>query len=129
MKEAKKLTPSMEDYLKEIYMLQMQSQEVRVTDIAALLSISKASVNKAVNILKDEGYIIHEHYGPVLLSQKGQEAAKGVCDNYKVCMRFLRDILEVEETQAAQEAHLMEHALSKGTRKKLKKFIKKQKKS
>ena len=77
MKEAKKLTPSMEDYLKEIYMLQMQSQEVRVTDIAALLSISKASVNKAVNILKDEGYIIHEHYGPVLLTQKGQEAAKG----------------------------------------------------
>lgn len=129
MKEMKKLTASMEDYLKEIYTMEIQKQDVRVTDLAEVLGISKASVNKAINALKAGGYIIHEHYGPVYLTDIGREMAKEVYDNYKVCCKFLIGVLEVEEEQAMQEAHLMEHALSKSTRKKLKKFIKKQKKS
>jgi len=128
-KETKKLSASMEDYLKEMYLIESEAKEIRVTDVAALLGISKASVNKAMKSLKEDGYIEHEHYGPLRLTEAGREAGKEVYDNYKVCLRFLTMVLEVPENQAETEAHLMEHVLTKATRKKLKKFTKKQKKS
>lgn len=129
MKETKKLTISMEDYLKEIYLIELENQQIRVTDVAGILGISKASVNKAINALKTMGCISHEHYGPIELTDEGREVAKNIYDNYKVCRKFLTAVLGVPEDQAQQEAHIMEHALSKETRKRLKKFIKKLKKS
>lgn len=62
MKEKGGLSSSQEDYLKQIYVLAQRSEEVRVTDIAKLLEISKPSVNRAMNTLKEQGYIEHEHY-------------------------------------------------------------------
>ena len=46
-------------------------------------------------------------------------------DTNKIVYRFLTEILDVDEQTALAEADLMEHDISKGTRKKLKKFIKK----
>ena len=43
MKEKGGLSSSQEDYLKQIYVLAQRSEEVRVTDIAKLLEISKPS--------------------------------------------------------------------------------------
>ena len=54
MKEKGGLSSSQEDYLKQIYVLAQRSEEVRVTDIAKLLEISKPSVNRAMNTLKDQ---------------------------------------------------------------------------
>ena len=51
-----KLSSSQEDYLKEIYLMYMRGQEIRVTDIAVTLGISKPSVNKAINSLKEQVY-------------------------------------------------------------------------
>lgn len=129
MEEQKKLSSSMEDYLKEICILEQEHKAVRVTDVASTLGISKASVNKAINGLKELGMIQHEHYGTIQLTEEGRDTAKAIIENYKVCYKFLNDILGVPSETAREEAHRMEHILSKGTRKKLKKFTKKQKKS
>ena len=117
----------MEDYLREIYVLTQKNDEVRVTDIAQLLGISKPSVNRAMNTLKEQGYIEHEHYGTIKLTKAGAEAGKSVYDTYKIVYKFLTDVLEVRPADAEEEAHLLEHDISKGTRKKLKKFMKKRK--
>ena len=39
--ETTRLSASLEDYLKEIYLLNLEGQEVRITDIARSLGISK----------------------------------------------------------------------------------------
>lgn len=70
MKEKGGLSSSQEDYLKQIYVLAQRSEEVRVTDIAKLLEISKPSVNRAMNTLKEQGYIEHEHYGTIKLTKE-----------------------------------------------------------
>ncbi len=127
MKVKNGLSSSMEDYLREIYVLTQKNDEVRVTDIAQLLGISKPSVNRAMNTLKEQGYIEHEHYGTIKLTKAGAEAGKSVYDTYKIVYKFLTDVLEVRPTDAEEEAHLLEHDISKGTRKKLKKFMKKRK--
>lgn len=127
MKDKSGLTSSQEDYLKEIYILSQQSDGVRVTDVALLLSISKPSVNRAINGLKEQGYIEHEHYGTIKLTKEGMAAGKNVYETYKIAYKFLSDFLGVGVADAEEEAHLMEHAISKGTRKKLKKFMRKKK--
>ena len=127
MKVKNGLSSSMEDYLREIYVLTQKNDEVRVTDIAQLLGISKPSVNRAMNTLKEQGDIEHEHYGTIKLTKAGAEAGKSVYDTYKIVYKFLTDVLEVRPSDAEEEAHLLEHDISKGTRKKLKKFMKKRK--
>ena len=123
-----RLSSSQEDYLKAIYLMSAKGQEVRVTDLALKLGISKPSVNKAVNLLKQMGYISHEHYGTIELTPAGAEIGREVADNYKVSLKFFSDFLGVPLENAREQAHGMEHVISRGTRKKLKKFMKKQKK-
>ena len=45
----------------------------------------------------------------------------------KTAYKFLTEFLGVSAAEAEEEAHLMEHAMSKATRKKLKKFMRKKK--
>jgi len=71
---------------------------------------------------------VHEHYGTVKLTPKGEKAANNIYESYKVIRKFLIDVLEVDEETANLEADLMEHHLSKSTRKKWKKYLKKRKK-
>ena len=127
MREKRMLSCSQEDYLKEIYILRQKKSEVRVTDIANVLHISKPSVNRAMNTLKAQGYINHEHYGTIDLTDTGLEAAKNIYETYKAAYRFLTDMLGVNEEDAVEEAHLLEHAISNSTRKKLKRFMRNEK--
>ena len=128
MKEKYTLTASQEDYLKQIYLLGREQEEVRVTDVAKYLGLSKPSVNRAINTLKEGEFIVHEHYGTLKLTQKGEKAANNIYESYKVIRKFLIEILEVDEETANLEADLMEHHISKSTKKKWKKFMKKKKK-
>lgn len=123
--ETTRLSASLEDYLKEIYLLNLEGHEVRVTDIARSLNISKPSVNRAMNTLKDLQLLEHEHYGKIILTESGHDMAKAILDTNKIIYRFLTEILDVDEQTALAESDLMEHAIGKSTRKKLKKFIKK----
>ena len=123
--ETTRLSACLEDYLKEIYLLNLEGQKVRITDIARSLGISKPSVNRAMNTLKELELLEHEHYGKSTLTDAGRDTAKNILDTNKIVYRFLTEILDVDEQTALAEADLMEHDISKGTRKKLKKFIKK----
>lgn len=126
MKEKYPLTVSQEDYLKQIYVLQQQQEEVRVTDVATSLNLSKPSVNRAINTLMDMEFLEHEHYGTLKLTQKGQKAANNINESYKVIRKFLIEMLGVDEVTAEKEACIMEHAISKSTKKKWKKYMKKE---
>ena len=122
-----KLSESQEDYLKKIYEIHMEGKEIRVTDIALQMGISKPSVNKAINMLKQLGLISHEHYGCIELTPEGIAQGEEITENYKVSYKFLVDVLGVPEKEAEEEADGMEHILTKNTRKRLKKHIKKAK--
>ena len=78
-----------------------------------------------MNTLKELQLLEHEHYGKIILTEAGCGMAKNILDTNKIIYRFLTEILDVDEQTAMTEADLMEHDISKGTRKKLKKFIKK----
>ena len=120
----KKMTASLEDYLEAIYFLNGKNDYVRVTDIAARLGISKPSVNRAVNTLKERGLVEHEHYGSLKLTEEGTSIAKAVAERHMMLKKFFMDILGVDEATASEEACEIEHVLSADTINKMSEYLK-----
>lgn len=117
------MNQSQEDYLEAIYVLSKEDEHVRMSDVAKHLSVSKPSVNKAINLLQEKGYLTHQHYGSILLTEEGRTLAKKVYERHKVIKRFFVEILKVEELVAEDEACKVEHCIGEDTLEKLKEFV------
>ncbi|MDR2899054.1 MAG: metal-dependent transcriptional regulator [Clostridiales bacterium] len=125
MEDVMSITPSLEDYLEAVLFLTKENGNVRVTDIANHLGLSKPSVNKAINNLKNMALVSHEHYGQLTLTEKGRKIAVNIAKRHVILTGFLFKYLGVDAETAEKEACLMEHAMSLGTIEKLEAFLKK----
>ena len=110
-----RVSASQEDYLEVIYDLSHGTEAVRSIDIANLLMVSRASVNKRLGLLKEAGFVEHEPYGLVRLTEKGCAVAKNVRERHNTLYKFLINILGVPADTADREACEMEHAISQDT--------------
>jgi len=117
------LTNSLEEYLKTIYILKNTEGQVRVTDISKKLNCSKPSVNRALNCLKDEGFIVYEAYKNIEITEKGEQIAKDIVKRQDIIKLFLTQIIDVDSDTAEKEATAMKHAISKETVAKLENYI------
>lgn len=123
----KRLTPSIEDYLETIYLLDTEKKGVRSIDVASQLMVSKPSVNKAVNNLIEARLVRQEKYAPIFLTELGQKKAKEVLNRHVTIKEFLISVLKVSEKTAEQEACLIEHSMSNETVAKMRVFLDEQK--
>lgn len=112
------LTVANEDYLECMVRIEQegsQGEGIRSVDIAQQLGVSKASVNKAVTVLKEQGLVEQSHYGKVMLTDSGRELGRAVWYRHRLIRTFLVQELGVEFERADTEACMMEHALSEDT--------------
>lgn len=108
-----KVSTSHEDYLEAIIMLGGTAERsVRSVDIAKQMEVSKASVNKAIGILKDKGYLDQPYYGDITLTAMGYEYGIAVYKRHRYLTAFLSKTLGIDDDTAEEEACLMEHAIS-----------------
>lgn len=117
------LSKASEEYLKTMYVLKKQSGNIRVTDIANKMNCTKASVNKAIYNLKDEGMLNYESYGTIELTSEGENLAKKILEAYDIVYLFLKDVLNINETEAEQEAERIKSVISDNTINKLAKYV------
>lgn len=117
------MSASLEEYLKTIYVLIQAHSFARVTDIAKLLNYTKASVNRALKILKAESLVSYENYGDIELTEKGKEVAKGIIKRHNTLRAFLTNVLDVDRDIAEYEARTMKHSVSEDTINKLESYI------
>ena len=68
------LLESGENYLETILVLTKRNGSVRSIDIAEEMNFTKASVSRAMSILKRDNYIIMEPDGRILLTKDGQKS-------------------------------------------------------
>jgi DtxR family Mn-dependent transcriptional regulator len=115
----KKIGYVWEDYLKAISVLTEERREVRVTDIAVRLNVSKPSALSAVELLKDRGLVVHERYRSVMMTPKGVIEAAAIRERYYFLISFLRRI-GISPENAEKDACKLEHILSGETLKKMK---------
>lgn len=107
-------TPSMEDYLEEIYLLIESKGYARVSDIAEAMSVNPSSVTKMVQRLDKEGYLVSEKYKPLILTTKGSKMGKRLVDLHELLERFLR-IIGVNEENIYKDVEGIEHYMSKSS--------------
>ena len=120
------ISKSLEEYLKTIYILKQHNGQPRVTDIAIKMDCSKASVNKSLKILNDEGLINYESYGQIELTDEGIKLSKKILEAYDIVNVFLTEILDVEKEQAEQEAQKIKMSMSDETLNKLARYLHKE---
>jgi len=75
MQKERKLTSSLEEYLKVIYEITQTEPVARVKTIAKHMGVSLPSVTNALKRLDVLGYVRYEKYGLIMLSEKGIERA------------------------------------------------------
>ena len=108
-----KVSMSHEDYLEAIIMLGgSMEQPVRSVDVAKQMEVSKASVNKAIGLLKEKGFVDQPYYGDITLTKEGYDYAQAVYKRHRYLTAFLSKTLGIPDDTAEEEACLMEHAIS-----------------
>lgn len=124
------LTRAGEDYLESIYRLSLDEpsgeKSVRSVDVADQLGVSKASVNKALSMLKETGMVTQNRYGRVTLTEEGEKYAALVWRAHRAIRVFLESDLGVDPERADEEACLMEHVLSGDTMQRLIEYLERQ---
>lgn len=124
MNHSDRLGESAEMYLETILLLE-KNGKVRSVDIAKNLNVSKPSVNKAMNVLKEMGFVTQETYGEVHLTEAGRQKASDVYNRHEILCDFLEGVLHVSRENAENDACKIEHVVCDETINKIKEFMKK----
>jgi DtxR family Mn-dependent transcriptional regulator len=118
----KKVTKSIEDYLKTIYGLTKKRGVTTITEISSALHIRPPSVTEMIQKMERRGFVSHEKYKGITLTKKGKNLAKDVQLRNKTVFNFLR-IIGVGKETAKKDACRMEHDLDSTTMEYLTKFV------
>lgn len=103
---------SAEMYLETIYLLEKAQGHAHVAEISKVLNISKPSVTKAMELLKNRELIHKEDYGPVTLTESGREMSIHIYERHRVIRLFLEKSLDLSMDEAEENACRMEHIIS-----------------
>lgn len=104
-------TPSMEDYIEQIYNLINTKGYARVTDIAEALEVHPSSVTKMVQKLDKDDYVNYEKYRGFILTDKGNKVGKRLVFRHDLLEDFL-EIIGVDEDKIYDDVEGIEHHLS-----------------
>jgi len=119
-----KLTKSLEDYIRAIFILSKRKKVVRVKDIAKLLKVKPSSVTFSLKKLSEMELIEYEKHGYVDLTEKGLKVANKLSSRYTSIEIFLEKILGLPKEIAETDACSMEHYLHDETVDRIGKFVK-----
>jgi len=103
-----------EMYLETILILTNQQNAVRSIDIAEYMGYSKPSVSRAVNTLKNDGYILIDKRGNIALTKNGREAAEKIYERHTILSKMFES-LGVNHKTAVDDACKIEHVISDET--------------
>ena len=103
---------SREDYLRAVYHLMEENNEVRSIDLADYLNVTKPSVSEMLRELSKEGLIGYKPYSKIKLTRKGHKIAQKLTSKHRIIESFLKNILGKNPKSIHEEAHRLEHAFS-----------------
>ncbi|MBY7143391.1 transcriptional regulator MntR [Virgibacillus sp. NKC19-3] len=104
-------TPSMEDYIEQIYNLIETKGYARVADIAEALMVHPSSVTKMVQKLDKDEYLHYEKYRGLVLTARGKKIGERLVFRHELLEEFL-GIIGVDEEKIYEEVEGIEHHLS-----------------
>ena len=104
-------TPSMEDYIEQIYLLIDTKGYARVSDTAEALDVHPSSVTKMVQKLDKDGYLNYEKYRGLVLTKRGEKIGERLVYRHDLLEQFL-EIIGVDDDNIYEDVEGIEHHLS-----------------
>lgn len=111
-----------EDYLETISDLIQTKGFASVSDIAEKMNVSKSSATSIIKKLDKEGYVVHERYRGLALTDSGRTLAARMKHYHETLTRLLLT-LGVPEKIAQEDAERIEHGLHNRSLLKLRELV------
>jgi Mn-dependent DtxR family transcriptional regulator len=115
-------TPRLEDYLEMIYRLFEEKGYASAVDISDSLQVKPPTVTSMVQKLAKKGYLIHEPYRGMRLTEEGERLAKSVISRHKVISEFL-SMIGVNEKVAYEDTEGIEHHIQPVTFRRIERLV------
>jgi DtxR family transcriptional regulator, Mn-dependent transcriptional regulator len=105
-------TAAHEDYLKAIYLLTAQGDEVNNTALTHYLAVSPASATNMVKKLASLELVAYTPYQNITLTTRGEQVALEVLRHHRLIELYLHEKLKLPWEQVHAEADRLEHVIS-----------------
>ncbi|MCO6542585.1 MAG: metal-dependent transcriptional regulator [Lactobacillus sp.] len=104
------MSPSKEDYLKNIFELQHSFQKVTNKRLTEMMHVSAPSVTEMLSNLTQAGFIEHTPYNAIALTTKGKQLAENLVKKHRIWEVFLVNNLHYTIINVNQAADSLEHS-------------------
>lgn len=105
------ISTSVEDHLKTIWLI-AQEGNASTSALAEQLGIAAPSVSAMLGKLQDAGFVSHERYHGVTLTERGKREALRLLRRHRLVETFLLEHLGYGWDEVHDEAERLEHAVS-----------------
>ncbi len=105
-------SPTVENYLKALYLLAVPGRGVSTSALASRLRLRAASVTHMLQRLADARLVSYERYRGATLTPEGERAATSVVRRHRILELFLHRMCGLRLDQVHHEAERLEHASS-----------------
>ena len=112
-----------ENYLKNIWKIRETGTKATTTSLAEVLRVTPATVTAQVKRLVERGWVRHERYGDVELTDEGRYIALRVLRRHRLWELFLVKVFNFPLHLVDEEAEKMEHILSEELEKRIDAFL------
>ena len=109
------LSPRIEDYLEELFLLESTGRKVTVTDLADRLKITKGTVTATIQKMVDLELVKHERYGTLHLTDAGRRKGMTVFHRHEGFRAFFHELLGLDRDHSSEMACSMEHYIDSTT--------------
>jgi DtxR family Mn-dependent transcriptional regulator len=108
------ISPSVEDYLKTLYKLEVESdgEPVSTGALATAMEVTPASASNMVKRLRDLDFLVYTAYEGVTLTEHGRKVALEVIRHHRLLELYLKEVMGFEWGEIHDEAERLEHHIS-----------------
>ncbi|MEO0144621.1 MAG: metal-dependent transcriptional regulator [candidate division WOR-3 bacterium] len=111
-REDLKLTPIMEDYLKNIYYEIEEKGKCSVVELSKRMGLKPASVSEMIDKLAQKGLVEHQKYSDIKLTDLGRKISLVIIRHHRLIELYLLKSLGYDYEKLHQEAENLEHYIS-----------------
>jgi DtxR family Mn-dependent transcriptional regulator len=104
-----KASSTEENYLKALFSLANEANEISVSDLSQALNVSNPTTNSMVKRLSEKGWVDYKKYRPIKITTKGMELAASIIRKHRLTEMYLVEKMGFGWEEVHEIAEQIEH--------------------
>ena len=116
-------TPTVEDYLMTMHVMERDFGEIVAARLAEMLKVTPATVAMTLKRMERDNWITGKGRQGISLTETGKKAAHSVIRRHMLTEWMLVELLKMPVAETHEEAHGIEHSISPGLEERLQEIL------